>query len=352
MTLDEAYVRFGTALDQRHYAPSTRRAYRDHLRGFLRWLGPDAGLRALTSVTRAELARYQDGLASGALAKESQALKLRAVKRWFEWAVDRGYLFESPASRLVETPPGHRRLPPVPTQDEMKHMLAVPNTSLTGGIRDRAILEVLYATGLRRNELIALDVFDVDLDTALVQVRSGKGRKGRVVRLTTEATRWLRTYLDRVRPRYQPPRRGEPLRGEPRPGATRGGEPRGGERALFVDVRGRRIGGDAVRRAVRAAARGAQITTPIRVHSFRHAMATHLREAGASIVVIQKLLGHSSPAITSALYTRVRPIEVKAEHARTHPRERGAAAAEVLPPVSLASRAASPSQEDPEENTP
>lgn len=302
MTLDEAYVRFVEALAERHYAPATRTAYRDHLRAFLRWLGPDAGTRAVPSIGRADVERYQEMLVGSALAKETQALRIRALKRWFEWLEERGILFQSPAHRIVETPAGRRKLPRVLTAAEVERMLAVPNPSLRRGVRDRAMLEVLYATGVRRGELVALDVFDVDLDLGVARIRSGKGRKGRVVALTAESKRWLRTYLAEVRPRYEPHRRGE--------------------RALFVDRQGRRISGEVVGNVVRAAAQGAGIASRVTVHSFRHAFATHLRQRGAPIGVIQKLLGHANPWITSEIYTRVVPSEVKAEHERTHPRER------------------------------
>ena len=308
MTLDEAYLRFQDALHARNYAPSTRSNYRHGVEGFLAWLGEGAGTRPVTSVTRGTIEGYQAHLAERGLAKATQAVRVRALKRWFEWLVDRGFLFESPTRGIVETPRGMRQLPAVLTEGEIERMLSTPNTATKDGLRDRAILELLYATGIRRGELVALDLGDLDLDRGLCHVRSGKGRKGRVVPFGASAKRWLRLYLREARPRY-----------EKKPSRVR---------AVFLGRFGDRLAGPRVHQIVRRVAEEAGVTRKADVHAFRHAFATHLVRAGADIVTVQRLLGHSSPGVTSQVYTRVAPREVKETHARTHPGEVGAPAGE------------------------
>ena len=258
-------------------------------------------------MTRAEIERYQAHLADRArpqpLALQTQASRIRAVKRWFEWLVERGFLFESPTRGIVETPKGMKKLPAVLTVAEVEKLLQHPNTSTPRGIRDRALLEVLYATGLRRGELVALDLADVDLDRGLVRVRSGKGRKGRVVPMTQAAKRWGKVYVNEVRPRYD-----RDLRRR--------------EVAFWLNRFGERLSGTMVLVLMHEAARAAGITKKAHVHALRHACATHLLQGGADIVTIQKTLGHADPTITSQVYTRVYPKDLQDEHRRTHPRER------------------------------
>ncbi len=308
MTLDEALDRFCRGMAARNYAPATRVAYREHLRTFLKWLGPGAGQREARSITRQDIVRYQEHLVSQGRKKSTQAARVRGLKRLFEWLVEQGHLFQSPTDRIVETPVGSKSLPEVMTHEEVARLLEIPNVSTWIGVRDRAILELLYATGLRKSELLALDVADVDLEGLTVRVRAGKGRKGRVVPFGSEAKRWLREYVRDVRPRRQAKR------------------PQ--ERAFFLNRTGRRLSGERTWQIVSEAAREAGIRKRVTVHSLRHAFATHMLAGGASITTIQKLLGHADPTITSQVYARVYPADLKREHDRTHPREKPSAAKE------------------------
>ncbi len=318
MTLDEARHRYGVALAAR-YAPKTQAIYGDSVALFVRWLSADsdAGTREITSVTRADIERYQEHLAASGAARQTQALRVRAVKRFFEWLVERGLLFQSPTQGIHEAPrassssAGPRQLPVVLTQGEVRLLLVQPNTGTAMGVRARAVLELLYATGMRRAELVALDVADVDLTAGLVRIRAGKGGKARVVPFGKTAKRWLGEYVRTVRPRLQSRRH-------------RRDRVREHDRAFFLDRHGRRVSGEVVYLTVKDAARSAGIEKPCHVHGLRHAMATHMIAEGADIVTVQKLLGHSDPGITSSVYTRVYPKDLRAEHCRTHPeKDRG-----------------------------
>ncbi len=302
MTLGEATTLFRETLVQRNYSDSTKVGYRKHLDAFFSWLGDGADTRPITSITKHEIERFQDHLAEGALAKQTQAVRIRAIKRFFEMLVDRGHLFVSPARSIVETPVGMKTLPEVLTVAEVKRMLATPDTSTKIGIRDRAVLELLYDTGMRRGELAGLDLGDVDLDGGTVKIRSGKGRIGRLAPLGQEASRWLSAYLKEARPALA--------------------KNDGTNRALFLSKIGTRLDPELVRRTVKLAARAAKIEKRVYTHTLRHSVATHLVQNGADIVTVQKLLGHATAATTSAIYTRVAPVELKRAHQKTHPRER------------------------------
>lgn len=300
MTVDEAYASFRQALLTLNYTPTTREHYRRDIGYFLAWLGRDHTAE-ITSVVKADIEAYQAHLAGSRLTKSTQASRIRGLKRWFEWLAERGHLFQSPTERIIETPRGSKNLPEVLTHEEVRRMLHYPNTSTRQGIRNRTILELLYSTGMRRGELTDLDLADLDLDGGLARIRSGKGRKGRVVPFGKEARRWLKEYVRDARPHYQ--------KLKPR------------ERAFFLNRFGDRLSGQMVFIIVKGAARAAGIRKKSHVHALRHAFATHLLAAGADIVTIQKLLGHVDARITSEVYTRVLPQALKDEHARTHPGE-------------------------------
>jgi integrase/recombinase XerD len=171
---------------------------------------------------------------------------------------------------------------------------------MTQGIRDRALLELLYSTGLRIGEAVALTVYDVDMDAGLLSVRSGKGGKGRVVPIGQQATKWLSEYLKKIRPRQN--------RLAPH------------ERALFLTQQGTAFKRHTIEIIIRQSARAAKIAKRVTCHTLRHTCATHLLEAGADLVAIAGLLGHRNLS-TTQIYTRVRPVEVKTMHQQTHPRE-------------------------------
>jgi integrase/recombinase XerD len=239
------------------------------------------------------------------VSRSTQAITLRAVKRLFVCLVENNHLLIDPAAGLRDPSTGQRLPRPILTQIEVKRLLLQPNTSVTQGIRDRAFLELLYSTGLRIGEAVALTVHDIDLEAGLLKVQSGKGGKSRVVPIGKEATKWLREYLTKIRPR--------PNRLAPH------------ERSLFLTYQGTAFTRHTIEVMIRQYARAGKINKQVTCHTIRHTCATHLLEAGADLVAIKELLGHRDLS-TTQIYTRVRPVDVKAMHQRTHPREQDHAA--------------------------
>ena len=300
MTPDEALMEFRAWLRVRHYRPASLTSYTQMLRAFWAWLAQEQ-ITDLRALTRPALERYAAHVMATPVSRATQALRLRALKRLFACLVETNHLLLDPAAGLRDPEAGHRLPRPVLTRPEVERLLAQPNTSLRLGIRDRALLELLYATGLRIGEVIALTVHDVDLDAGLLTVRTSKSGRGRVVPLGKEATRWLREYLEHIRPRQN--------RLAPH------------HRALFLTQQGTPFARHTIEVLLRHYTRAAKIAKRVTCHTLRHTCATHLLEAGADLVAIKELFGHRDLS-TTQLYTRVRPVEVKAVHQQTHPRER------------------------------
>jgi integrase/recombinase XerD len=279
------------------YAPATIANYRKYLDQFKRHL-QDLGVSDMRKVTHQTICDYQASVMAESVAAETKALKIRPVKRLFEHLVATHKLLINPCEGIVETCRKHRKIGPVLTVEEVKTLMDQPNLSLRTGIRDRAVLEVLYATGIRLSELLHLEVYHADLADKVLYIRKGKGRKQRVVPLTKTAAAFLREYLKKIRPHY--------ARKRPR------------QRRLFLLNTGDAMTAGTLRQALRKYRNQARISKPVSPHVFRRSCATHLLQQGADIRYIQKLLGHKSLATTQA-YTKVLPVEIKQTHEKTHP---------------------------------
>lgn len=284
-------------LESRGYAPATITSYRRGLSLFLDWLRARR-IEDLRQVSAQVVLYYQQAVMAEPIAMESKALKIRPVKRLFEHLVDTHRLLMSPAEGIVETCRRHRRMGSVLTRREIKALLAQPKVHLKTGIRDRAVMEVLYATGIRRGELLGLARPHADTRDRVLYVRRGKGGHQRVVPLGEAAVSWLEAYLAKVRPVY--------AKKNPQ------------ERALWLSRLGRAMGAGSVSQALRRARLAAGIDKPVSPHTLRRTCATHLLQAGADIRHIQQLLGHRHLS-TTQFYTKVLPVEVKRTHERTHP---------------------------------
>lgn len=238
--------------------------------------------------------RKRDGLP---LAPSTRASRLHPVRSFCRWLFREKHLPADPASELA-MPRLQRRLPAfVPSVAEVERIVVQPDTATHSGIRDRAILETLYATAARRMELANLRVHDLCLDEETVSIRGGKGGKDRRVPLGRRAAHWVARFLAEVRPLLAPT---------------------AAERTLFLTDFGEPFAknrlGDLVRRYLNRAGIGA----PGACHLFRHACATHMLENGADIRFIQELLGHSCLS-TTQIYTRVSIAKLREVHRRTHP---------------------------------
>lgn len=239
--------------------------------------------------------------ATGA-SRTTLARRAAAVRTFTAWAHRRGHLPADPGARLVAPRP-HRRLPAVLRQDQAADLLSASASGAEQhdavALRDHALLELLYATGVRVSELCGLDVDDVDLDRRVVRVL-GKGGKERVVPFGVPAQQAVRTWLASGRPALARP---------------------DSPPAMLLGFRGGRFQPASVRRIVHQAldaVPGAPVMGP---HGFRHSAATHLLEGGADLRSVQELLGHATLA-TTQLYTHVTVERLKAIHDRTHPRSR------------------------------
>jgi integrase/recombinase XerC len=276
----------------------TRRAYLGDLRSLFGFLdGRGIGLDGLSlPVLRTWLA----AAASAGAARTTLARRTSAVKAFTAWAMRRGLLTTDPAARL-QVPKAHRILPAVLRQDQALDAMAAAKSGAEQGdplaLRDRLIVEMLYATGIRVSELCGLDVDDVDTRHRLVRVL-GKGNKQRTVPFGVPAADALRAWLTDGRPALVIAESGP---------------------ALLLGARGRRLDVRQARTVVHQTVSAVNGAPDIGPHGLRHSAATHLLEGGADLRVVQELLGHSSLA-TTQLYTHVAVSRLRAVHDQAHPR--------------------------------
>lgn len=288
------------------YSPYTLDGWERALRAFAGW-AVERGITRPAEVTLPVLERYQRYLAvqykkedGRPLSVRSQRVQLMSLKSFFRWATRQRHLLSNPASELV-LPRKVKRLPrAVLTIPEVEQVLAVPDVTTPIGLRNRAMLETLYATGIRRSELVGLEISDVDTERGTLLVREGKGRKDRMLPLGERAAAWVELYLRESRPRLVVP---------PEP------------RSLFVSRWGKRLGPSAATEMARQAIRASGITKKGSCHLFRHTVATLMLERGADIRYIQQMLGHSD-LTTTEIYTQVTVTKLKEVYAATHPAAR------------------------------
>jgi integrase/recombinase XerD len=288
---------------ERGLARNTLDAYRRDLARYRSYLG-DRRIHDATAVDETVVSEFV-GLLSASEYEEgrtyrasSVARALAAVRSFHAFLLRDGEATTDPSEGVVR-PKVPRTLPRPLTVDEVASLIAVPNDMQSAGLRDRAILEVLYGAGLRISELVGLDVDDVDLEEGSVKVM-GKGSKERVVPLGTFATRAVSAYLTRARPELAGVRSGA---------------------ALFLNQRGGRLTRQGADRVLKIAAAGAGMRKRVTPHMLRHSFATHLLEGGADVRVVQELLGHASLA-TTQIYTLVTGERLREEYFAAHPRAR------------------------------
>jgi len=289
--------RFADALWlERGLARNTLSAYQTDLRQFAQWLKEKESGQVLLTAGRADVQDYlgvQHGLGKKG---RSTARLLSCLRQFYRHAVREGWKEDDPTAR-VESPKLGRPLPKSLTETEVEALLRAPDVHTPEGFRDRAMLEVLYATGLRVSELVELRPEQLSLTQGLVRIM-GKGGKERLVPLGEEALDWVRRFINRGRAE---------LLGE-RPCAE-----------LFPTRRGAGMTRQAFWYLIKRHARHAGIHKELSPHTLRHAFATHLLNHGADLRVVQMLLGHSSLS-TTQIYTHVAHVRLQEIHARFHPR--------------------------------
>jgi integrase/recombinase XerD len=279
---------------ERGLSENTLTAYRSDLQGLAEWLVQQQC--DLLAAGRADLLGYlQQRVAQGAKPRSSARL-LSSIRRFYRYLVRERLLHEDPSAR-IDAPKLGRALPKSLTEDEVESLLAAPDTSSILGMRDRAMLEVLYASGLRVSELVNLTLSQVNLQQGLVKV-IGKGNKERLVPLGEEALSWLERYIRESRGGLLGARQSD---------------------VLFPSRRGSAMTRQAFWQLIKRYALQAGISKPLSPHTLRHAFATHLLNHGADLRVVQLLLGHSSLS-TTQIYTHVARERLKSLHAQHHPR--------------------------------
>ena len=280
---------------ERGLADNTLAAYASDLQGFARWLSAQRGA-ALLEANRADVMAYLAARVAQGSSRRSSARLLSSLRRFYHYQLRQGGVSVDPTAR-VEAPRADRPLPESLTEAEVERLLDTPDAERPIGRRDRCMLEVLYATGLRVSELVGLRLDQVNRQQGVVRV-TGKGGKERLVPLGETALDALGDYLEEVRPQLSR---------------------RPADRAVFITRRGVGMTRQAFWYRIREYARVAAIHKPLSPHTLRHSFATHLLNHGADLRVVQLLLGHTDLS-TTQVYTHVARARLQALHAEHHPR--------------------------------
>jgi len=295
-------LRFLEWMRVKNYSDRTTENREVYLRYFIDWCEA-RGLSRPQDITKPIIERYQRYLFhyrkkdGEPLSIRSQHTRLTPVRAYFKWLTRENYILYNPASE-IDLPRLEKRLPKhVLTQPEAELIINQPDVATAFGIRDRAILETLYSTGIRRMEIIHLNLYDIDADRGTLMVRQGKGKKDRMVPIGERALAWILKYRDEVRPALAMP--------------TDDG-------TLFLSNLGEAFTRNRMTQLVRNYVNAADTGKTGSCHLFRHTMATLMLENGADIRFIQAMLGHANVS-TTQIYTQVSIRKLKEIHTATHP---------------------------------
>lgn len=275
---------------------NTRQAYERDLRLFCKTLG-FKNSDALVNVSREQITGYMTQLKEKGLAAATIARKLAAIKAFYRFMTAEGYMDANPAE-VVEAGTKGIKLPRVLSEDEVVRLLNQPDITTAEGFRDRTMLEVLYATGMRVSELINLTLERVDLNMKYI-IAFGKGSKERIVLLGSVAAEFLQQYLEKVRPKL-----------------THAGR---NTNIVFLAFGGHELTRQRFWQIIRAYGRKANINKALTPHILRHSFATHLLDNGADLRSVQELLGHSDIS-TTQIYTHLTNKRLRDIYAKAHPR--------------------------------
>jgi len=281
---------------ERGLSPNTLESYGRDLRQYREYLERMDNPSSLSAVSRSTIASYLLYLQRQGKATATVARRLAALKAFYQYLVRQKYLDKDPTANM-ESPRLEKRLPKVLTVNEVEALLRQPDVTSPVGLRDKAMLELLYATGIRVSELIALNLEDVNLENGYIRCL-GKGAKERIVPMGSMAIKSLQEYLSQARHRL-----------------VTNDE----ERSLFVNHHGRRLTRQGFWKIVKKYSEEAEINKDITPHTLRHSFATHLLENGADLRSVQEMLGHADIS-TTQIYTHITKGRLKEVYAKTHPR--------------------------------
>lgn len=282
----------------RNASPHTIRSYVSDLLQFQEFLGNE-GIQSSRDVTHLHIRSWLSSLMKQGTTRKSSARKVSSLRSFYRFLAIEEEGRENPADK-VTLPKLEKRTPEFLYIEEVKHLMEAPSDQTNVGIRDRAILEFLYATGARVSELVSLDLknLNLSLGTALL---FGKGGKERIVLLGSQAIKWLGRYLEEVRPKYE------------------ASSNQMKNQALFLNQRGTRITDRSIRRMVDTYIKQVAAHLSISPHGLRHTFATHLLDEGADLRVVQELLGHVSLSSTQ-IYTHTTKEQLMRVYMNSHPR--------------------------------
>lgn len=279
---------------ERGLSKNTLSAYRTDLVSLARWVAEQG--RTITAATRGDVLSFIAERVEGGARPRSSARQLSSFRRFFRWHVRERGVGEDPTAQ-ISMPKIGRPLPKSLTEDEVEALLDAPDTEDALGHRDRTMLEVLYATGLRVTELVSLRLGQVNLNQGVVRV-TGKGGRERLIPLGEESLEWLQQFIDGPREEILLEKQTD---------------------FVFPTRRGDRMTRQAFWHIIKRYTERAGIDQPLSPHTLRHAFATHLLNHGADLRVVQMLLGHSDLS-TTQIYTHVARERLRELHARHHPR--------------------------------
>ncbi|MCP4487995.1 MAG: site-specific tyrosine recombinase XerD [Gammaproteobacteria bacterium] len=280
---------------QKGLAELTLSAYRQDLKSFSKWL--EGRQEKLIGADQASIQAYLAYRYDAGSSARSTARLLSTLTQYYRHLVKTGERQDNPTS-LIKAPKIHRSLPGALSEEDVNALFEAPETSTCYGLRDRCMLEVMYSSGLRVSELVALQMNQINTNIGLVRL-TGKGNKERVIPVGEEALHWLEKYIKKSRPKL--------IRQDK------------SSDALFISSRGTAITRQAFWQNIKKYLLVAGVKTEYSPHSLRHAFATHLLNNGADLRTVQMLLGHSSLS-TTQIYTHIAQARLKSLHANHHPR--------------------------------
>ena len=271
-------------------------AYTRDVQRFLNYL-KSLGIKSPLEATPKHISRLIQSLSEIGLSANSVARNLSSIRGFYRFLIGEN-ICENDPTQNIDRPKTARYLPSVLTYEEIKLILSIPDTSTTLGLRNRAMLETIYASGLRVSEILSLELQSIYYDQNIVRV-FGKGRKERLVPISDSALYWIKQYLDRSRPVLDKKRRSEGV--------------------LFLSVRGTAISRMGFWKMLDQCLKEVGIKKQIHPHTFRHSFATHLLENGADLRAVQEMLGHADIS-TTQIYTHLDRTYLQQEYKTYHPR--------------------------------
>jgi integrase/recombinase XerD len=280
---------------ERGLAMNTLESYQRDLIGYVKFLQKN-GISDLNQTRRANIISYLAELQRNGRATSTISRNLASMRAFYGFMLRDGLIDGDPTTNL-ESPKIEKRLPKVLTVDEVESLLEGPDGGAVAGIRDKAMLELLYATGMRVSELVALNISDVNLNMGFLKCY-GKGSKERIIPLGTMALKTVSEYVMRSRSKL--------LRDQ-------------SEESLFLNHHGQRLSRQGFWKIIKKYALAARIEKEITPHTLRHSFATHLLENGADLRSVQEMLGHADIS-TTQIYTHLTKSRLKEVYAKTHPR--------------------------------